>query len=86
MGGAVARCAFLASARIGHPRLLENDHGLIVEPHTPARWAEVLTGAAEGALRLAVGPAPALRTIREAAEESAALYGAVAGRTTLRSE
>ena len=61
----------LASARIGHPELLEDGRGLIVEPHTPERWAEVLTRAAEGGLRLSVGPTLALRSMRAAALESA---------------
>ena len=68
----------LASARIGHLQLLEDGRGLIVEPHTPERWAEVLGRAAEGAVRLNAAPALALRSMRAAANESADLYHLVA--------
>ncbi len=64
----------LASARIGHPALLDGGRGMIVEPHSVERWAAVLTEAAEGRLRLAVPPGTSLRTMDDVAEECEAIY------------
>ena len=69
----------LASARIGHPALLDEGRGLLVEPHSVKRWSEVLTAAAEGVLQLAVKPGTKLRTMDDVALECEALYRSIPG-------
>jgi glycosyltransferase involved in cell wall biosynthesis len=75
----------LASARIGHPQLLEEGRGLVVEPHTVERWAEVLEQASDRSLNLGVARDVELRSMRDVADEMAALYAETAALAVRRS-
>jgi glycosyltransferase involved in cell wall biosynthesis len=68
----------LASTRIGHPDLVAEGHGLIVEPHSVERWAEVLDAAASQRLDLAT-TGRRLRSMRDVGAETAALYARLLG-------